>query len=81
MGLFADPILANSALDRLAKGAHQFVIDGSSYRAKLAARPGDAYALSTATTIEGGSMLVAITAHTSRRFTFPDCGVLERKVQ
>jgi len=39
VGLFADPILANSALDRLANGAHQLVIDGSSYRAKLAPRP------------------------------------------
>ncbi|MBA4180747.1 MAG: ATP-binding protein [Anaerolinea sp.] len=36
VGLFADPILANSALDRLANGAHQLVIDGPSYRAKLA---------------------------------------------
>jgi len=36
---FADPILANSALDRLANGAHQLVIDGPSYRAKLAPRP------------------------------------------
>ena len=35
----ADPILANSALDRLANGAHQLVIDGPSYRAKLAPRP------------------------------------------
>ena len=39
VGLFADPILANSALDRLANGAHQLVIDGPSYRAKLAPRP------------------------------------------
>jgi DNA replication protein DnaC len=38
VGLFADPILANSALDRLANGAHQLVIDGPSYRAKLAPR-------------------------------------------
>jgi len=36
LGLFDDPILGNSALDRLANGAHQVVIDGSSYRAKLA---------------------------------------------
>lgn len=36
LGLFDDPILGNSALDRLAHGAHQVVIDGSSYRAKLA---------------------------------------------
>jgi DNA replication protein DnaC len=38
LGLFEDPILGNSALDRLAHGAHQVVIDGSSYRAKLAPR-------------------------------------------
>ena len=39
VGLFADPILANSALDRLANGAHQLVVEGPSYRAKLAPRP------------------------------------------
>ena len=38
VGLFADPVLANSALDRLANGAHQLVVDGPSYRAKLAPR-------------------------------------------
>ena len=36
LGLFDDPILGNSALDRLANGAHQLVIEGPSYRAKLA---------------------------------------------
>lgn len=36
LGLFDDPILGNSALDRLANGAHQLVVDGPSYRAKLA---------------------------------------------
>ena len=36
LGLFDDPILANSALDRLANAAHQVVVDGSSYRARLA---------------------------------------------
>jgi DNA replication protein DnaC len=36
LALFDDPILGNSALDRLANGAHQIVIEGSSYRAKLA---------------------------------------------
>jgi DNA replication protein DnaC len=36
LGLFDDPILGNSALDRLANGAHQVVIEGTSYRAKLA---------------------------------------------
>jgi DNA replication protein DnaC len=39
VALFSDPILANSALDRLANGAHQLVIEGPSYRAKLAPRP------------------------------------------
>ena len=29
VGLFADPILANSALDRLANGAHQLVMKGT----------------------------------------------------
>jgi DNA replication protein DnaC len=38
LGLFEDPILGNSALDRLAHGAHQLVIEGPSYRAKLAPR-------------------------------------------
>jgi DNA replication protein DnaC len=36
LGLWDDPILGNSALDRLANGAHQLVIEGPSYRAKLA---------------------------------------------
>ena len=37
LGLFDDdPILGNSELDRLANAAHQVVIEGSSYRAKLA---------------------------------------------
>lgn len=39
VSLFADPILANSALDRLANGAPQLVIEGPSYRARLAPRP------------------------------------------
>jgi len=34
LALFDDPILGNSALDRNA--AHQIVIEGPSYRAKLA---------------------------------------------
>jgi DNA replication protein DnaC len=38
LGLWDDPILGNSALDRLANGAHQLVLDGPSYRAKLAPR-------------------------------------------
>jgi hypothetical protein len=54
VGLFADPILANSALDRLANGAHQLVIEGPSYRAKLAPRsPVGIHALNTATIIHG----------------------------
>ena len=36
LGLFDDPILGNSALDRLANAAHQLVIEGPSYRARLA---------------------------------------------
>ena len=36
LALFDDPILGNSALDRLANAAHQIVIEGPSYRAKLA---------------------------------------------
>lgn len=36
LGLFDDPILGNSALDRLAHSAHQIVIEGPSYRARLA---------------------------------------------
>jgi DNA replication protein DnaC len=36
LGLWDDPILGNSALDRLANGAHQLVLEGPSYRAKLA---------------------------------------------
>lgn len=34
MALFDDPIMANSALDRIAHNAHQLVIDGESYRRK-----------------------------------------------
>lgn len=36
LGLFDDPLLGNSALDRLANAAHQLVLEGPSYRAKLA---------------------------------------------
>jgi len=35
-GLFDDPILANSALDRFAHRAHQIVMDGPSLRAAKA---------------------------------------------
>lgn len=36
LGLFDNPILGNSALDRLANAAHQLVMEGPSYRARLA---------------------------------------------
>jgi DNA replication protein DnaC len=36
LGLFDDPILGNSALDRLANAAHQLILDGPRYRARLA---------------------------------------------
>ena len=36
LGLFDNPILGNSALDRVANAAQQLVIEGPSYRAKLA---------------------------------------------
>ena len=32
LGLFEDPVLANSALDRLANASYQIVIEGASYR-------------------------------------------------
>jgi len=35
LGLFDDPILGNSALDRLANASYQIVIEGISYREKL----------------------------------------------
>lgn len=35
LGLFDDPILGNSALDRLANAAYQIVIEGTSYRERL----------------------------------------------
>ena len=35
LGLFDDPILGNSALDRLANAAYQIVIEGESYRQRL----------------------------------------------
>jgi DNA replication protein DnaC len=39
LSLFDDPILGNSALDRLAHGAHQIIIEGSSYRARRGLKP------------------------------------------
>ena len=35
LGLFEDPILGNSALDRLANASYQIVIEGNSYRERL----------------------------------------------
>ena len=35
LGLFEDPFLGNSALDRLANASYQIVIEGSSYRERL----------------------------------------------
>ena len=35
LGLFDDPILCNSALDRLANASYQIVIEGESYRQRL----------------------------------------------
>jgi len=33
--LFDDPILGNSALDRLANASYQIIIEGTSYRERL----------------------------------------------
>ncbi|MFQ5996645.1 MAG: ATP-binding protein [Dehalococcoidales bacterium] len=35
LGLFDDPILGNSALDRLANASYPVVIEGTSYRERL----------------------------------------------
>ena len=35
LGLFEDPILGNSALDRLVNASYQIVIEGNSYRERL----------------------------------------------
>ena len=35
LGLFDDPILGNSTLDRLANASYQIVIEGTSYRERL----------------------------------------------
>jgi DNA replication protein DnaC len=37
--LFPDPVMANSALDRLVHHAHHLVIEGESYRKKLSPKP------------------------------------------
>ena len=39
LSLFDDPILGNSALDRLANASYQSVIDGTSYRERLSPPP------------------------------------------
>jgi len=36
LDFFPDPVTANAVLDRLAHNAHQIVIEGESYRRKLA---------------------------------------------
>ena len=38
LSLFDDPILGNSAMDRLANASYQIVIEGASYREKLSPR-------------------------------------------
>ena len=35
LGLFEDPILGNSALDRLANASYQITVEGQSYRERL----------------------------------------------
>jgi DNA replication protein DnaC len=35
MGLFDDPLLANSLLDRLTHNAHHIIIEGESYRKRM----------------------------------------------
>ena len=35
LSIFEDPILGNSALDRLANASYQIVIEGASYRERL----------------------------------------------
>lgn len=62
---FADPILANSALDRLASGPHRLVIEAPSYRTRPAPKGpleevrGSAEA-GVALRAKGGSMSVAM---------------------
>lgn len=53
--LFDDPILAQSALDRLAHNAHQVVIEGESYRKRLA--PG--YPRSESSPVKGPDARIA----------------------
>jgi len=47
--LFPDPVMANSALDRLAHHAHHIIMEGDSYRRKLSPK------LSTPSTPKGGN--------------------------
>jgi len=37
-GLFPDPIVANSVMDRIAHNAHQIILEGESYRNKKGER-------------------------------------------
>ncbi len=39
IALFPDPVMANSALDRLAHHAHHLIMEGESYRKKLRPKP------------------------------------------
>jgi DNA replication protein DnaC len=39
VALFPDPVMANSALDRLAHHAHHLIMEGESYRKKLRPKP------------------------------------------
>jgi len=41
--LFPDPVMANSALDRLAHHAHHLIIEGESYRKKLSPKSSNPY--------------------------------------
>lgn len=41
IALFPDPVMANSALDRLAHHAHHLIMEGESYRKKLSPKPLD----------------------------------------
>ena len=80
LGLFDDPILGNSALDRLANASYQIVIEGASYRNAcprtgpcsterrwLTLKPNGDNSPSTGP--QGGSMTLATTAYRPWRLT------------